>query len=122
MDPQISKQIIDLNELQSLNIKLTGDYKDINLALSALKICSIFGLELTSKIINMLHQSNINTYEDVQLLISDDSKHHDKLIFKKESGYYCPTCNNKINMNNVNNYCSNCGQKLKNEKEEFKDE
>ena len=60
MVSQISKQIIDLNELQLLNTKLTGDYKDINLAISALKICSILGLELTSKVINMLHQSNIN--------------------------------------------------------------
>lgn len=118
MDNDIMKQISDLNDLQNKAMNSYGDYKNINIAIAALQICSHYGLNETSKIISFLKQSplKIDNEERLELLFKECSKIlipaeliYDKFIFR------CSQCNNELS--NINNYlsfkvCPYCGQAI----------
>lgn len=118
MNNNIMKQISDLNDLQNKAMNSYGDYKDINVAIAALQICSHYGLNETSKIISFLKQSplKIDNVERLELLFKGCLK----ILIPTEliqdgTDFRCSQCNNELSK--INNYlsfkaCPYCGQTI----------
>lgn len=115
MDELITKQIVELQQLQNKASKSYGDYVDINVAIAALQVCNHYGLNETSRIISNLKLSPLNIASNDKL--NDVLKKCSNFIISakvkniEDDKFICPSCNNELKSNEFK-YCPYCGQNL----------
>lgn len=104
-------QIQILQELKNKCLEISGYYGDIDIAVTALQICSTFGIDNTARLLGTLKQNGIKTHEDLLNIINDSTLNNGQRVIENEFGdKLCPKCNAKLETKMK--HCNECGQKL----------